>query len=172
MSLNPDVEINEGVVPPSTPPSQRHIFEYDWNGWPTPIDMPSRKEGYDYVQRRLELALEGEPITPSVRRVTEKLEISAQRSMLKGALATQHIQDLNLASQARQKSKDGRKIVQKYGEIYGRHALRQIEDDRRDELCVVNMRDARLSKPWKIKYKSVMKELRESKFLRQENIFY
>ncbi|KAI0993309.1 hypothetical protein K3495_g14875 [Podosphaera aphanis] len=72
-SLDEDQEVN----PPSTPQTQRHIF-HNWNEWPTPTDMPSRKDGYDYVQRRLDLALNGEPIMPSVRRVTQKLESSAQ----------------------------------------------------------------------------------------------
>lgn len=67
--------------------------------------------------------LEGELITSTVRGITGTLELSANLSTLKGMLATQDIQDLNLASQVREKSKDGKNIVQIYGEIYRRHAL-------------------------------------------------
>ncbi|KAI1005655.1 hypothetical protein K3495_g2569 [Podosphaera aphanis] len=80
--------------------------------------------------------------------------------MLKGGLASQHIHDLNLANQAREKAKDGKKVVQKFGVVYGGHARRQIEDDKMEESAVVNMRDSKLARPWKAKYKLVMKELK------------
>ncbi|KAI0993421.1 hypothetical protein K3495_g14763 [Podosphaera aphanis] len=124
--------------------------------------MPSRKDGYDYVQRRLDLAMDGgEPITPSVRRVTQKLESSARRAMLKGGLASQHVHNLNLANQAREKAKDRRKVVQKFGVVYGGHARRQSENDKMEESAVVNMRDSKLARPWKAIYKRVMKELKQ-----------
>ncbi|KAI0996309.1 hypothetical protein K3495_g11870 [Podosphaera aphanis] len=145
--------------------------------------MPSKKDGYDYVQRRLHLAMDGgelitpsvrrdtqklessaqraELITPSVRRDTQRLESSAQRAMLKGGLASQHIHGLNLANQAREKAKDRKKVVQKFGVVCGWHARRQIEDDKMGESAVVNMRDSKLARPWKAKYKRVMKELKQ-----------
>ena len=39
------------------------------------------------------------------------------------------------------------KVVQKYGEIYGHVARRQIEEDERDEERVVNIREKRLRDP-------------------------
>ncbi|RFU25333.1 hypothetical protein B7463_g11001, partial [Scytalidium lignicola] len=68
--------------------------------------------------------------------------------MLRGALSTQRIFDLSLAAKRRKIKPDGNKIVQKYGEIYGCQALRQIEDDREEEAKVVNMREAQLARPW------------------------
>ncbi|KAI1000805.1 hypothetical protein K3495_g7393 [Podosphaera aphanis] len=152
---------DQEVYLPSTPQTQRHIF-HNWNRWPTPTDMPSRKDGYDYIQRRLDLAMDGgELITPSVRRVTQKLESSGQRAMLKRGLASQRIHDLNLTNQTREKAKDGKKVVQKFSVVYGGHARRQIEDDKMEGSAVVNMRDSKLARPWKAKYKRVMKELKQ-----------
>jgi hypothetical protein len=51
-------------------------------------------------------------------------------------------------------------VVQKYGEIYGYQACKQIEEDERDEKRVVNMREQRLAKPWRTKYKKAIQELR------------
>ncbi|RFU29016.1 hypothetical protein B7463_g7312, partial [Scytalidium lignicola] len=79
--------------------------------------------------------------------------------MLQGALSTQRVFDLSLATERRKIQPDGNKIVQKYGEIYGRQALRQIEDDREEEARVVNMREARLTRPWRMKYKAIVSDL-------------
>lgn len=84
--------------------------------------------------------------------------------MLKGALSSQRLFDFSLASKRRETSKDGNRVVQKYGEIYGKQALRDIAEDRQEELRVVNMRQERQTKPWRLKYKQVMKDL-----LRQTN---
>jgi len=79
--------------------------------------------------------------------------------MLSGALASQRVYDLSLALERRKTTKDSNKVVQKYGEIYGSVALRDIEEDIREEREVVNIRESRLTKPWKLKYKEVMKQL-------------
>jgi adenylate kinase len=80
--------------------------------------------------------------------------------MLSGALAKHRIQDLSLIEQERQKRKEGSgKIVQKYGEITVEQGRKDIEANDEDELRVVNIRNQRLAKPWKAKYKKVMEEL-------------
>jgi hypothetical protein len=80
--------------------------------------------------------------------------------MYKGALSTNRLLDLRVAEEARKRRKESSsKVVQKYGEIYGNQARKQIEADIQDELKVVNMRDKRLSKPWRIKYKKIMVDL-------------
>jgi hypothetical protein len=80
--------------------------------------------------------------------------------MLAGALATNWVYDLAIAEAARKERKEASgKVVQKYGEIYGHQAWRDIFLDDEEEKEVVNMRNNRLSKPWKKKYKLVMKEL-------------
>ena len=76
------------------------------------------------------------------------------------ALVTNRVHDLSIAEAARKERKEASsKVVQKYGEIYGNQARREIALDEEDEKEVVNMRNNRLSKPWKKKYRGVMKEL-------------
>jgi hypothetical protein len=57
------------------------------------------------------------------------------------ALAWELRYDLSLAAERQKNIEDGSKIVQKYGEIYGQAILRQIEEDRAEELLIVNMWD-------------------------------
>ena len=123
---------------PCTPPSE------NWANWATPLTIRTRKKGVTYVKERLEAAVHGVPITPSVLRVQEKVEGTAERSMLSGALAMQRIYDLNLAAVERQKrgERSNNKIMQKYGEIYVYQGRADIEADDEDEAKVINMRNA------------------------------
>jgi hypothetical protein len=133
----------------------------NWNLYTTPLTMRSRKKGLEYVRSRTVSAIDGDiPITPSVLRVQDKVSQASERSMLAGALATNRVHDLTIAEAARKERKEASgKVVQKYGEIYGHQARRDIFLDDEEEKEVVNMRNNRLSKPWKKKYKLVMKEL-------------
>jgi hypothetical protein len=72
------------------------------------------------VKERIEATISGTPITPSVKRVQEKIKGAAERSILSSALAKQRVHDLSLAEQEREKRKntDNNKVVQKYREIY------------------------------------------------------
>jgi hypothetical protein len=102
--------------------------------------------------------MNGIPITPSVLRVQEKVEAASERSILAGALARQRVLDLGLAEKERLARKEGAgKIIQKYGEITVEQGRKDIEADDEDEARVVNMRHARLSKPWRNKYKKMMR---------------
>jgi len=143
----------------TTPPPQTP----NWNEYSTPLTLRTRKRGFDYVKERNIAAMEGvTPITPSVIRVADKVENASQRSMLAGALATNRIHDLSIAEAARQKRKKASgKIVQKYGEIYGHQARKDIAADEDDEKEVINMREQRLMKPWKVKYKAIMKKFKQ-----------
>jgi len=106
--------------------------------------------------------MNGIPITPTVIRVQDKVEAASQRSMLSGALAKHRIHDLSIAEAARLKRKDASgKIVQKYGEIYSHQARKDIAANEDDEKEVVNMREQRLQKPWKVKYKAMIKSFKE-----------
>ena len=98
-------------------------------------------------------------LTPSVIEVQDKLEKAAEKSILQGALSTQWLYDLSLATERHKPRADGNKIVQKYGEIYGSQARRQIAEERAEELKVVNIREVKLARPWRAKYKKVMAEL-------------
>jgi hypothetical protein len=122
--------------------------------------MHTRTKGSEYVKGRMQAAIGNEqPLTPSVAHVQNKLEKSAQRSMLSGALSKNRLYDLSLAAERRKNIEDGGKIVQKYGEIYGQAALRQIEEDRAEELLMVNMRDQRALKQLRKNWKAVMAEV-------------
>ena len=64
-----------------------------------------------------------------------------------GQLSTEYL----LATQAREQARKERneqqnKIVQKYGEIYGHQARRQIAEDEEEERQVINMREQRVKK--------------------------
>jgi hypothetical protein len=133
----------------------------NWNLFETPLTMRSRKKGLEYVCSQTVLAMEGDiPITPSVLQVQDKVSQALEQSMLAGALATNQVHDLTIAETARKERKEASgKVVQKYGEIYGHQAWRDIFLDNEEEKEVVNMRNNRLSKPWKKKYKLVIKEL-------------
>jgi hypothetical protein len=115
------------------------------------------------VKEWIEAAISGIPITPSVKHMQEKVENAAERSILSGALAKQRVHDLSLAEQEREKrnNKNNNKIVQKYGEIYVYQGREDITADDKDELKVVNMRNARLAKPWREKYKKLMKNFQK-----------
>ena len=68
--------------------------------------------------------------------------------MLARALATNKVHNLSITEAARKERKEASsKVVQKYGEIYGHQAWREIFLDKEDEKEVVNMRNSRLSKP-------------------------
>ena len=147
---------SEGFATPPPP----LLLRDNWSEQPTPLSIRSRQRGIDYLDSRIEASIRlGEPLTPTVRRIHQKVEGAAQRSILRGALSSQRVADLSSAAKRRESSIDGRKVVQKYGEIYGHQALRQIEADLADEERVVNTRNIRLSKPWKVKYKRVLQQL-------------
>jgi hypothetical protein len=115
------------------------------------------------VKERIEAAINGTPITPSVKRVQEKVEGATERSMLSRALAKQRVHDLSLAAQEREKrdDRDNGRIVQKYGEIYVYQGRADIIADDEDEAKVVNMRNARLAKPWRKAYLKMMQSFPE-----------
>ena len=65
----------------------------------------------------------------------------------------------NKAKEAERKARNDvpNKVVQKYGEIYGYQARRQIVEDEEDERRVINLREKRLTDPWRKKYKEIIK---------------
>jgi hypothetical protein len=128
--------------------------------WPTPLTMHTRMKGSEYVKGHMQAVIGNEqPLTPSVAHVQNKLEKSAQQLMLSGALSKNQLYDLSLAAERRKNIEDGGKIVQKYGEIYGQAALRQIEEDRAEELLMVNMRDQHALKQLRKNWKAVIAEV-------------
>jgi hypothetical protein len=77
--------------------------------------------------------------------------------MYKGALSTNRLLDLGAAKEVRKRRKESSgKVVQKYGEIYGKQARKQIEADIQDDQKIVNMREKGLAEPWKAKYKKII----------------
>ena len=72
---------------------------------------------------------------------------ASERSILAGGLATNRIHDLSIAEAARNaRAEASSKIVQKYGEIYGHQARRDIALDEEDEKEVINVRTQRQQK--------------------------
>ena len=132
---------------PSSPPSfatppPPHTPQTNWMEYSTPLTLRTRQKGVDYISERIKAAIDGILVTLLVIRVQDKVEQASQRSILARALATNRVLDLSIVEKARQARKDsrGNKIVQKFGEIYGREARKQIEEDDTDKLKVVNMR--------------------------------
>jgi hypothetical protein len=160
------------VQPPSSPPlpSSPPAFatppplEPNWSQFNTPLTMRTRKSGVEYIKKRQWDAIDhGIPLTPSVVRVTEKVDKASETSILKGALSTHRLHDLTDAEAVRKRRKDeNHKVVQKYGEIRVYHGKKQVEAEEEDERQVVNMRNKRLSKVWHKHYEKVMKELKET----------
>jgi hypothetical protein len=140
----------------ATPPPQLNWAEFE-----TPLTLRTRKLGVKYVRKRqIESLEQGEPITPSVIRVADKIEKASEASMLAGALSTHRLHDLASAEAMRKRLKESSgKIVQKYGEIRVYQARADIQQDEEDEKEVVNMRNKRIQKVWHKKFKEVVKEL-------------
>jgi hypothetical protein len=142
------------ATPPSTPPST------NWLEWPTPLTLRTRKKGVEYIQERQKQAIQGTtPLTPSITRVFSKIEKASLTSILSGALSTNRLSDLARAADVRKPQKDHNRVVQKYGEIYGDQARRQIESDNEEEAKVVNLRESKKKAIWKKKYKKVVKQI-------------
>ncbi|PMD53665.1 uncharacterized protein K444DRAFT_541159, partial [Hyaloscypha bicolor E] len=65
--------------------------------------------------------------------------------------------DLGLAEKKYLARKEGAsKIIQKYREITIEQGRNNIEADNEDKARIVNIRHARLSKPWRNKYKKII----------------
>jgi hypothetical protein len=109
-----------------------------WDRFNTPITNTGRRKGQAYVTEWLKKG----DITPTVLRVQDKVVKASDRMVSTGQLSTEYL----LATQAREQARKERneqqnKIVQKYGEIYGHQAQRQIAEDEEEERQVINMRE-------------------------------
>jgi hypothetical protein len=114
-----------------------------WIEFKTPITNTGRQQGLNYVTERLKAG----NITPTVIRVQEKVTKSADRMILAGQLSTELLTATKRSEKDRKERNDPpNRVVQKYGEIYGHQARRQIEEDEADERRVVNMREQRVKK--------------------------
>jgi hypothetical protein len=88
----------------------------------------------------------------------EKTEKGTQKMILNGQLSTELLQANAAAGKEREQQKNAKgTIIQKYGEIYGGAAHRQIRDNNEDKAKVVNMREKRLQAPWRKKWKEFSK---------------
>jgi len=125
-------ESSVGFATPPPPP---------WHEFTTPITNTGRRRGSNYVTERLRAG----NITPTVIRVQEKVSKSADRMVLAGQLSTEHLRATQSREKARRKRNDTpNRVVQKYGEIYGHQARRQIAEDEEEEREVINMREKRI----------------------------
>jgi hypothetical protein len=114
-----------------------------WTEFKTPHTNTGRRRGSNYVMERLKVG----NIMPTVIRVQEKVSKSADRMVHVGQLSTELLITIKRSEKARKERKDAlNRVVQKYGEIYGHQARRQIAEDEEDERRVVNMREQRIKK--------------------------
>ena len=151
----PSTPSRESTPTFATPPSAR------WSKFKTPVTFTQRKRGVDYIDDRIQNG--PWPLTPTAIHVKEKTEKGTQQLLLSGNLSTELLRANNAAGAERDKRKNSKgTIVQKFGEIYGGAARRQMRDDDEDEKRVVNMREQRLKAPWKKKYKAIMKNWEET----------
>lgn len=125
-----------------TPPPQPQP-EPDWSLFGTPLTMSSRKRGVDYVRKRQCESIDSRiPLTPTVLRISDKIEKATETSMLRGALSTHRLHDMIEAEQARKKGKEESGKV-----IHNNHqAVDGIEEEEVENSRVVNMRNKRLRK--------------------------
>ena len=121
----------------------------NWASWDTPLTIRTRRKGLAYVAQRIDDAINGTPLTPSVKRVHDKVERAAERLIISGGLTKQRVHDLSIIEQERERrnDKDNNKIVQKYGEIYVYQGREDIRANDEDAAKIINMRNARQAKP-------------------------
>jgi hypothetical protein len=85
-------------------------------------------------------------ITPTVLRVQDKVVKASDQMVTAGQLSTEYLR----ATQAREKTQkernDDRRVVQKYGELYGNVIRRQIVKDKEEEREVVNIQEQQYKK--------------------------
>jgi hypothetical protein len=62
----------------ATPPPRTPSPPINWAEWDTPLTIRTRRKGVNYVKERIEAALSGTLITPSVKRVQDKIEGAAE----------------------------------------------------------------------------------------------
>jgi hypothetical protein len=118
----------EPIEPTEREPSSSPAFATPpprpWSEFATPLTFTARKRGNDYVNERIE---EG-PLTPTVKRVKLKCDKYVETKLQSSELYRQRLTNI-LAYKAttdRRANQPGT-IIQKYGEIYGNVARRQIE---------------------------------------------
>lgn len=150
-------------IPSSSPVFNTPPPLSNWDQFQTPLTIRARKRGVEYIRKRQFDALEGRiPLTPSVIRVSEKVEKASETSILAGALSTHRLHDLSVAEAARKRRKESSgKIVQKYGEITVYQARLDIQKDEEEEKEVINMRLKRKEKVWRKNYLKVLKQLQD-----------
>jgi len=146
-----------GFATPPPPP---------WHEFTTPVTNTGRRRGAQYVVGRLQTG----QITPTVIRVQEKVEKAADKMILAGQLSTELLSVDNAKQKAREERNNApNKIVQKYGEIYGNVARRQIAADELAEDMVVNMHEKRLRKPYLEYYKWFVREYPDIFYILRED---
>jgi hypothetical protein len=127
-----------------------------WTEFKIPITYTQRKRGADYINERVKNG--PWPLTPVAFHVMEKTERGTQKMLLNGQLSTELLKANAAAGKERDKRKNTKgTLVQKFREIYGGVARRQMRADDEDETRVVSMREKRLQAPWRKAWKQLSK---------------
>ena len=95
-----------------------------WSEFTTPVTFTAQKRGSNYVDQRIEEGL----LTPTVKRVKKKCDKFIETKLQSGELYQARLTSiLAYKTTTNKRANQPGTIVQKYGEIYGNIARRQIE---------------------------------------------
>src|SRR5436309_1065724 len=109
-------------------------------------------------------------ITLTMIRVQEKVKKAADKIILRGQLSTELLTANNAKQNEREEQNNTlNKVVQKYREIHGNVAHRQIAVDKLAEDIVVNMYDRRMWKPYLEYYKWFVQEFPDIFYILRDN---
>ena len=127
---------------PSSSPAFATPPPKPWEEYNHPITYTQRKRGSNYVDERIEKG--PWPLTPTVKRVKLKVDKYVEAHLHSGQLAKEHLEAV-LANQSTIRERNGKPgtVIQKYGEIYGNVARRQIKWDDEQRHKVVNLESKR-----------------------------
>jgi DDE superfamily endonuclease len=137
---NPDIVLNEmkkygGIQEtpvalierePSSSPAFATPPPKPWDEFNTPITFSQRKRGHEFVEERIENG--PWPLTPIVKRVKAKCDKYVETNLQSGELAKARLESvLAYTKTVNDRNSQPGTIIQKYGEIYGSQARREID---------------------------------------------
>ncbi|KAI1001746.1 hypothetical protein K3495_g6458 [Podosphaera aphanis] len=133
----------------------------EWTSFSTPVSEAQRKEGQGYIRHLTILATQDEmPLSRTVDRIIDQFEKYAKRKLLQGQLSSEFLHANNAKKKEREEhAAQSSKVVQKFGEIYGHQARRQIQFLEWHEQRPVRMIEKYERAPYLKAYKFFIKEL-------------
>ncbi|KAI1002930.1 hypothetical protein K3495_g5275 [Podosphaera aphanis] len=106
------------------------------------------------------------PLSPTVVRIIDQVEKYTKRKLLQGQLSTELLHANNAKKNGREeRAAQSSKAVQKFGEIYGHQARRQIQFLEWHEQRPVSMKEKFERAPYLKAYKVFIKELPDTLYI-------